>query len=89
MPRSHDPWGEAIASPDRGDHGAGDNRSDAGDAHQAFTPSVPFGKLLDLAGQALDALIEQAPVAMLTVDLLAYRPAAICLGRSNYAIPLI
>ena len=38
----------AVAGPDRGDHGAGDDRSDAGDAHQAFTSGVPFGKLLDL-----------------------------------------
>ena len=38
-----------VASPDRGDHGAGDDRSDAGDAHQAFASGVPFGQLLDLA----------------------------------------
>ena len=41
--------GEAVAGPDRGDHGAGDDRSDAGDAHQAVASGVPFGKLLDLA----------------------------------------
>ena len=33
-------FGEAIASPDRRDHGAGDDRSDARDAHQPFAPGV-------------------------------------------------
>ena len=34
---------------DRGDHGAGDNRPDARDAHQPNARGIPLGKLFDLA----------------------------------------
>src|SRR5262245_41772637 len=54
--------GETIAGPDRGHHRARDDRSDAWYARQPLASGVPFGMILDLAGQALDALIEPAPV---------------------------
>jgi hypothetical protein len=57
MRQSH-ALGESIASPDRGDHGARDDWSDARDAHEPFASGVLLGKLLDLAGQTFDALIE-------------------------------
>src|ERR1700684_1857999 len=52
------PLFEAIASSDRGYHGAGDDRSDAGDAHQPRAPGVLARNSLDLVRQAFDALIK-------------------------------
>ena len=44
------PLGKPVAGADRGDHGAGDNRSDAKDAHQPNARGIAVGKLFDLAG---------------------------------------
>jgi hypothetical protein len=38
-----------VASSNRGDHSAGDNRSDAWDAHEPFASRTPFGEFPDLA----------------------------------------
>jgi hypothetical protein len=62
-PRSEvSPLGEGIASANRSNHSAGDDRSDAGNAHQPFAPGILFGEFSDLSGYVLDALIEPPPV---------------------------
>src|SRR5262249_15045035 len=54
---------ERIALANRSYHCAGDDRPDPRHAHQPLAAGVPAGDRLDLARQALDALIEAAPVA--------------------------
>ncbi len=46
----------------RGNNGTGDDRSDAGNAHEPFVSGILFGELFDLRRYALDALIELPPV---------------------------
>src|SRR6266536_4730883 len=61
-------FGECIPGANRTHHRAGDDRPDPRDAHQPFTTGIPVGDGLDLARQALDALIEPAPVASQVLD---------------------
>ncbi len=56
-------FGKRISSTDRGNHRAGDDRPDAGNAHQPFATGIPARDGFNLAGQAIDPLIEPAPVA--------------------------
>ena len=55
-------FGERISIADRGHHGAGDDRSDAGNAHQPLAPGVLPRKGRDLVRQVIDTLIKPAPV---------------------------
>src|SRR6266480_511486 len=61
-------FGECIPGANRSHHRAGDDRPDPRDAHQPFTTGIPVGDGLDLARQAIDALIEPAPVASQVLD---------------------
>ena len=53
---------ESLARADRGHHGSGDHRPDAGHAHQPLAVGLAVADLLDLAGERLDALVEPEPV---------------------------
>src|SRR6476619_3214475 len=54
--------GEGIASTDRGYHRAGDDRPNAGHAHQPLAAGVRAGQNSDLRRQPFNPLIEPAPV---------------------------
>ena len=53
---------ECLAGTDGGDHGGRDQRTDAGNAHEATAVGLLLTDLLDLAGDGLDPLIEPYPV---------------------------
>src|ERR1700716_1362779 len=60
--------GEYVASADRGHHGARNDRPDARHRHQARTCLILTGEYFDLAGEAIDALIQPTPVAFQLPD---------------------
>src|SRR5215208_3783614 len=57
-----------IAGADRGHHCARNDRADAGHAHQSRAALVLPGQCFDLAGEALDAFIQPAPVSGKVLD---------------------
>src|SRR5262249_25136926 len=61
-------FGERLAGADRGHHGARDNRSDTGNAHQPFAAGVLGCDGCYLIGQVLDTLIEAAPILAEALD---------------------
>src|SRR6266850_2565975 len=61
-------FGEYVASADRRHHGARNDRPDARHRHQARTCLILTGQGFDLAGEAIDALIQPAPVACQLLD---------------------
>ena len=61
-------FGECFPSADRGHHGAGDDRTNAGNTHQTPASSVLPRHGCDLIGQVIDPRIEPAPVLSQTLD---------------------
>jgi hypothetical protein len=59
---------EHVSSADRGDHCTCDDRPDAGHAHQPLACRILLDQRGDLAGDALDALVEAAPVTAEVLD---------------------
>src|SRR5262249_22477873 len=59
---------ERVAFADGSHDCAGDDGPDPGHAHQSLAAGIPAGDRLDLARQALDALIKAAPVASEVLD---------------------
>jgi hypothetical protein len=53
---------ERIAGADRGHHGARDDRADARDRHQSLAAFVLPSQRFDLAGETLNARVQEAPV---------------------------
>src|SRR5262249_35658576 len=53
---------ECLAGTNGGHHGGRDQRTDAGNAHQATAVGFLLTDLVDLAGKCLDPLIERCPV---------------------------
>jgi hypothetical protein len=56
-------FGEHVSGADRGHHRARDDGADAGDRHQPLAVLILTGERFNLAGEAVDARIEPAPVA--------------------------
>src|SRR6266704_1546333 len=76
---------ERIAIANGSHHRAGDDRPDPRHAHQPLATGISAGDCLDLARQALDALIEPAPVTSQVLDDVHHAWRQDIGGRGQYA----